>query len=77
MTVTEAIRSRSSIRAFAPTPVPEETIRELLELAVRAPSGGNIQPWRVYVVTGEARDRLVRRILERPPVDESATFLRD
>jgi nitroreductase len=68
VTVTEAIRSRKSIRAFQSTPVPEETIREILELAARAPSGGNLQPWRVYVVSGEARDRLVRAVFERAGV---------
>jgi nitroreductase len=64
VTVTEAIRSRKSIRAFQSTPVPEDTIREILELAARAPSGGNLQPWRVYVVSGEARDRLVQAVFE-------------
>lgn len=46
----EAIRSRRSIRAFLPTPVPDETVARVLELAARAPSGSNIQPWRVRVL---------------------------
>lgn len=49
----EAILSRRSIRAYTGRAVPRELIRRLLELAARAPSGNNIQPWRVYVFTGE------------------------
>lgn len=48
----EAIRSRRSIRAFLPTPVEDETVARILELAARAPSGSNIQPWRVRVLRG-------------------------
>ncbi|MGX7703682.1 nitroreductase [Methylobacterium sp. Gmos1] len=56
--VDAAIVSRRSVRGFRPDPVPEATIRELIALAGRAPSGSNIQPWRVHVVTGEALRRL-------------------
>ena len=49
--VTEAILSRRSVRAFLPRPVPRTLIEELLGLAARAPSGGNLQPWRVDVLT--------------------------
>ncbi|MFG1179307.1 nitroreductase [Xanthobacter versatilis] len=49
----EAIRSRRSIRAFLPTPVGDETVGAILELAARAPSGTNIQPWQVLVLRGE------------------------
>ncbi|MCK9687213.1 nitroreductase [Scleromatobacter humisilvae] len=56
--VDAAITSRRSIRAFLPTPIPEATIREILEVATRAPSGTNIQPWKVHVLTGAARQRL-------------------
>ncbi|HVO14034.1 MAG TPA: nitroreductase family protein, partial [Alphaproteobacteria bacterium] len=51
MTVDEAIATRRSVRAFLPDPVPEATVRHILEVAARAPSGTNIQPWHVYVVT--------------------------
>ena len=61
-TVAEAIQSRQSIRAFKPDPVPRETIESMLELAARAPSGTNTQPWKVYVVQGEPRDRLVAQV---------------
>ena len=60
----EAILTRRSVRAFQPTPVGRATVEELLTLASRAPSGSNIQPWKVHVVAGEARERLSRAILE-------------
>jgi len=50
--VSDAVDSRMSCRAFLPTPVPEATVRVILEQARRAPSGGNLQPWWVHVVTG-------------------------
>ena len=61
--VDAAIRSRRSVRAFLPRDVPEATIRAILETAARAPSGTNTQPWRVYVLRGEAKYELSRRIL--------------
>ncbi len=61
-TVFDAIRTRNSIRAFKSDLVPDQTIRELLELASRAPSGTNTQPWKVHVVRGAARDRLCDEI---------------
>ena len=60
--VDAAITSRRSIRAFLPTPVPRETIEAILEVAARAPSGTNTQPWKVYVLTGEAKLALSRKI---------------
>ncbi|MGZ8289969.1 MAG: nitroreductase [Telluria sp.] len=56
--VDAAITSRRSIRAFLPTPVAREDIERILEVAARAPSGTNTQPWKVYVLTGAARERL-------------------
>jgi nitroreductase len=53
MKVTDAIKSRTSCRAFLDTPVPVDTIRSILETAKQAPSGGNLQPWRVHVLTGK------------------------
>ena len=61
--VDRAIVSRRSVRAFLPTPVPEETIRDILRVASRAPSGTNMQPWKVYVVTGARKEALSRAIL--------------
>ena len=60
----EAIATRQSIRAFLPDkPVPRETVEAILRVSARAPSGTNIQPWKVYVLAGEARAELVRRTL--------------
>ncbi|WEF33129.1 nitroreductase [Pseudoduganella chitinolytica] len=56
--VDAAIVSRRSIRAFLPTPVARDDIAAILEVARRAPSGTNTQPWKVYVLTGAARDGL-------------------
>jgi nitroreductase len=61
--VDAAITSRRSIRAFLPTPVAREDIERILEVAGRAPSGTNIQPWKVYVVTGALKDRLSAAVL--------------
>ena len=61
--VDDAITTRRSLRAFLPTPVPRQTIEDILAVASRAPSGTNTQPWKVYVLTGESRVELSRRIL--------------
>ncbi len=53
MTVTEAVQRRISVRAFRPDPVSGEVVREILEIAARAPSGGNLQPWKVCALAGE------------------------
>jgi nitroreductase len=54
MRVAEAVERRMSVRAFLPDPVSGAVVREILEAARRAPSGGNLQPWRVYVLAGRA-----------------------
>jgi nitroreductase len=59
MKMAEAVLARQAVRAFRPDPVPEATIRDLLGLARHAPSGGNLQPWHVHVLTGPAREALV------------------
>lgn len=56
--VTDAVDQRRSIRAYLPTPVAEQTIRTIVRTALRAPSGGNVQPWRIDVVTGRPMDDL-------------------
>jgi nitroreductase len=60
--VDEAITSRRSIRAFLPTPVPRDTIEAILQVAARAPSGTNTQPWKVVVLTGAAKAALSQKI---------------
>jgi len=61
--VDAAITSRRSIRAFLPDPVAREDLEAILDVAARAPSGTNTQPWRVYVLTGNAKDSLSEAIL--------------
>jgi nitroreductase len=60
--VDEAIATRRSIRRFLPTPVPAETVEAILDVAARAPSGTNMQPWRGYALAGAARDALVAAV---------------
>ncbi len=61
--VDAAITSRRSIRAYLPTPVARADIEQLLQVAARAPSGTNTQPWKVYVLTGERKRALSAAIL--------------
>lgn len=61
--VAEAITSRRSVRAFLPTPVTREIIEDILQVAARAPSGTNTQPWRAYVVSGPAKDALSEKLV--------------
>jgi len=62
MSVEEAITGRHSVRAFLPKPVPREMIGKILLIAGRAPSGTNIQPWKVWVLDGKVRDEVVREM---------------
>jgi nitroreductase len=68
MKVSAALDSRMSCRAFLPTPIPEATLRQILTAASRAPSGGNLQPWYVDVLTGAPLAALLERV--RPLVAE-------
>ncbi|MCP2342742.1 nitroreductase [Actinomadura rupiterrae] len=65
MDVYEAVDSRRAVRAFSDKAVPHETLERVLGAAARAPSSGNLQPWRVYVVTGEPLVELKRRATAR------------
>jgi len=79
MNVDEAILTRRSIREFKPDPVPRALIEEILQLAMRAPSGTNIQPWKLHVVAGEVRAQLEREVLahrDTNPPDQHAEFPR-
>lgn len=58
-----AMESRRSVRAFRDTPVSEETIRRMLKAASRAPSGSNMQPWKVHVVLGGSLERLRKALV--------------
>jgi len=64
MEVLEAIRSRKSIRAFRPDPVPESILIKLLGVATRAPSAVNLQPWEFFVVRGKALKEVKTAYLE-------------
>ncbi len=60
--VDQAITSRMSARAFTQQAVSRELITEILQVASRAPSGTNTQPWKVYVLQGATRDALVEKV---------------
>ncbi|WP_042880828.1 nitroreductase [Cupriavidus necator] len=60
----QAILNRRSIRRFLDRPVSNDVIRDVLRIAARAPSGTNIQPWHVHIVTGDARDRLSNAVVD-------------
>lgn len=64
MEILEAIEGRCSTRAFLDRDVSDETLRAILETARWAPSGGNLQPWRVAVVKGETKQRITDAIIE-------------
>ena len=61
--VDDAIATRRSVRAFLPTDVPHSEVEDILRAASRAPSGTNMQPWRVYVGRGETKSRLSDAVL--------------
>jgi len=63
-TVDAVICGRRSVRGFLPTLVSRETVLEILNIAARAPSGTNVQPWHVTVVTGARKDALSRELIE-------------
>jgi nitroreductase len=75
--VYEAVRSRQSVRGFLDRPVPSAVLRRVLSTALQAPSGGNLQPWHIYAVSGatlgDLKARVRRRVVQgdngdRPPV---------
>ncbi len=61
--VSDVMRSRRTVRAFRDQPVGRELVEEVLRDAAAAPSGGNMQPWRVYVVAGAVKDELSAAVL--------------
>ncbi|MDH5674369.1 MAG: nitroreductase [Myxococcales bacterium] len=77
LSVSEAIAQRISIRSFLPTEVPRDVVAEILDTARWAPSGGNMQPWRVIAVAGEARQAVIdlaERALAENPHGEADEF---
>jgi nitroreductase len=63
MDVIEAISTRHSVRDFSSKPVPKETVMKILELATLSPSGGNSQPWEVFVASGATIEK-IRKIYQ-------------
>ncbi|MBC85161.1 MAG: nitroreductase family protein [Acidimicrobiaceae bacterium] len=66
MEVSQAVMQRKSIRGFLPTPVEDELLSSLLDKAARAPSGGNVQPWRIYVINDNRMSDFKSHINEFP-----------
>lgn len=60
--VSDAVRTRHSIREFEQTPVPREVLEQIVELGLRAPSWKNSQPWQLHVVTGQKRVELASQL---------------
>ncbi len=77
MTVSDTVARRRSVRAFLDTPVDMDLLRDLVDRATRAPSGGNLQPWHIHVVSGDAMTRLrsaMRVKLTEAPRGEGAQY---
>ena len=76
MNVSEAIATRKTIRAFKSDPVSRKTIEEIVRLCARAPSGGNVQPWKVHALIGAARDEVAGYVTaeDRTVAELSATL---
>ena len=80
MLVDEALCARKSVRAFSKEPVPRALVEEVLTVASRAPSGTNVQPWKVHVVAGDVRRALEAEVLahrDTRPRDDRAEFPRE
>lgn len=73
MEVSKAVEQRMSTRAYLDKPVPRDVLEDLLTKAQRSPSGGNLQPWRVIVLTGDAKQNLIETaagVLTKNPLGE-------
>ena len=72
MDILEAIQTRHSVRDFLPTPVPKDIVMKIMEAATRSPSGGNGQPWEIFIAGGSTLEKIRQVVLERarnaPPV---------
>ena len=71
MNVYEAVRSRRSVRGFLGRPVPAAVLTRVLSAALRAPSGGNLQPWRLYLLSGARLEDLKSRVRRRIAAGDS------
>lgn len=75
MDVYEAVRSRRSVRGFLDKTVPTAVLTRVLSAALRAPSGGNLQPWQIYVLSGSRLDDLKSRVRQRIATGDSGDQL--
>jgi nitroreductase len=66
MSVSQALKQRTSVRVYQSKPVPEALVREVLEAARWSPSGGNLQPWKVIVVAGAAQQAVIQKAKNYP-----------
>jgi len=69
--VHEAVRSRRSVRGFLDRPVPAAVLGRVISAALRAPSGGNLQPWRLYLLSGSRLEGLKSRVRRRLAAGDS------
>ncbi len=72
MSVSEAVQSRRSVRAFTDQPVDRDTLIRVLEKAQRSPSGGNVQPWNAIMLTGDPMHALFDRVAQEFPKGRAA-----
>lgn len=81
MTLHDAIQQRRSVRGYLPDAIPDEVLTRIFELAQLAPSNCNVQPWKVFVATGELRDQLSaemqRRVMAREPANPDYEYRGD
>ena len=87
MEVIEAILARHSVRDFSSQPVPQETVMKIMEASLNSPSGGNGQPWEVFIAAGATLEKVRKVYMERfqsgvatpPPAAQSAppNFIRE
>lgn len=70
MNVYEAVQSRRAVRGFTDEPVPADVLERVLSAAAWAPSGSNLQPWHIYVVTGGPLEQLKKVAVERVAVGD-------
>jgi len=73
MDLLTALKTRKVARAFSDKPIADDLLRDLLEAAINAPSGSNMQPWEVYVATG-AKTKELRRLIDEAVKDGNRTF---
>ena len=75
MNVTEALKARISVRAYTAAPLTETVLRDILDAARWAPSGGNLQPWRVIAVSGAEKDAVIALAKANLPGDVGERFV--